>query len=265
MPENVYKSKKRDAGTGFFSRMTRIVIRILQLSVFVLLLFWVSWGLVKGYHWLVNTPRLAVRDILITGNHHFDEDRIMEKAGIKRHQNILQLRIEEVKDRLVRDPWIDSVLIRRELPGRLHLQVRERAPVFIIQKKETLFYADAKGQEIGPVQADHFISLPLLVFDGASPRQRRKLELLHSCFLKRQLPFSLAESSWLRFLAAGEVVEFYLQGRRLKVVLDTRGLVQNIESLRRIWRDLDTRGELERTVRILVAKDTGWVKKENQV
>ncbi len=265
MPGNVYKDRKRQGRTGIFSRITRIFIRFLQLTGFGLLLFGISWGLVRGYHWLVHTPGLAIRDIRITGNHHFDDSRIMEKAGIKRDQNLLQLRIKDVKARLVRDLWIDSVLIRRELPRTLHLQVRERLPVFMIQKEEALFYADAKGSEIGPVQADHFLSLPLLVFDGPSSRQRGKLDLLYRCLRKKQLPFSLAESSWLRFLAGGEIVEFYLQDRRLKVVLNTRGLVANIESLKRIWRDLDSRDELDRTVRILVAKDIGWVKKENQV
>ncbi|MCF8038497.1 MAG: FtsQ-type POTRA domain-containing protein [Desulfohalobiaceae bacterium] len=265
MPQNVYKVDKRQAKNGFFSLVIRILIRLLQAAGFVLLLFWVSWGLLKGHQWLIHTPELAIKDIRITGNHHFADARIMKKAGIKRGQNILQLRINEVKGRLVKDPWIESALIRRELPRTLHVQVEERVPVFMIQKEEAVFYADAGGREIAPVRADRFISLPQLVFDDASVAQRRKLDLLHSCFLKKQLPFSLAESSWLRFVAAGELVEFYLQNRRLKVVLSTRGLVQNIENLKRIWRDLENRGELDRAIRIVVAKDIGWVKKENQV
>lgn len=264
MPENVYRNNLKGTRLGSLFKIKRIMVRFLQVTGFTLFLFGVSWGLLAGYHWLVNTPRLGIEKVRITGNHHFDDEKIMKKAGISREQNILGLKIQEVKSRLVRDPWIDSVRIRRELPRKLHIRIWEKEPAFWIVKENRMYYADKKGRDIGPVQADQCISFPLLVFDDASAYQQHKLDLLVRSFVEKQWPFSLAESSWLRFLAAGELVELFLHDRGLKVVLNTRGLSRNIDCLKRIWRDLNGREELDGTARILVSKEVGWVKKEHQ-
>ncbi len=245
--------------------MGTLVIRVLQLSAFVLLLGGVSWGLLQGYDWLLHTPVMQITEIRISGNRHFDDARIESMSGIRPGDNSMAVHIKKVEAALEQNPWIDSVSIRRELPHTVHITVDEREPVFWVQQDNAVYYADQKGQAIGPVQAENFVSLPHLVFDTGSALQARKLDSLCRQFAGKAFPFSLAESSWVRFLAGGEIVEFFLQGRNMKVRLKTRNLQLNISRLRKIWRDLDQRRELETTSMIWTAGHLGWVKKENQV
>ncbi len=245
--------------------MGKLVIRFLQLSSFILLLGGVSWGLLQGYAWLLHTPGMQIEQIRISGNQHFDDGQIAQMSGIEPGANILAVHIKKVKDALEHDPWIDAARVRRELPHTVHIAVKEREPAFWIQKDDAVYYADQEGRSIGPVLAEDFVSLPHLVFDKGSALQSRKLKALCRQFDGKAFPFSLAESSWLRFVAGGEIVEFFLQGRNMTVRLNTDALQVNINSLRKIWRDLDHRRELEETFMIWTTGHLGWVKKENQV
>ena len=265
MHEHAHAARRNGKTTDRGGALVRAVRRMFQLIAFLLLLGGVSWGLVRGYAWLLQTPLLEIRTIRVRGNHHFDDPGILRMIGIEKGANIMAVHIKKVQEALEDDPWIDRALVRRELPHTLDIEIKEREPAFWIQKEARIFYADRTGRDIGPVQAEGFVSLPYLVFDASSDFQARTLDALYTSFASKELPFSLAESSWVRFVAGGEIVEFFLQGRQMNIRLNTRDLQVNIDSLRRVWRDLDERRELEQTFGIWICGRLGWVKKEKQV
>ena len=265
MHDHAHAPRHREKASDRGGALARALRRLFQLIVFLLLLGGVSWGLLRGYGWLLQTPLVEIKAIHIRGNHHFEDSRIREMIGIRTGANIIAVHIKKVQETLEDDPWIERALVRRELPHTLHIVITEREPAFWIQKGARIFYADDHGREIGPVQAEGFVSLPYLVFDANSDFQVRTLDALCGHFARRELPFSLAESSWVRFLAGGEIVEFFLQGRQIKIRLNTRDLQVNLDSLRRVWRDLDERRELDGTFRIWICDRLGWVQKEKQV
>ena len=59
--------------------------------------------------------------------------------------NCLNMNVGEVKNRLDRNPWIESVTVRRELPDRLLIDVREKVPAFWMRQGDGLYFADARS------------------------------------------------------------------------------------------------------------------------
>src|SRR4029079_14294257 len=75
----------------------------------------------------------------------------------------------EWRKRLMASPWVEEVTLRRMLPSRVDITIRERRPMGIGRLAGALYLVDAHGvviDEYGPKYAD--FDLPIV--DGLSGR-----------------------------------------------------------------------------------------------
>jgi cell division septal protein FtsQ len=63
--------------------------------------------------------------------------------------------------RLDTHPWIQRVTVRRELPGRLVIDVTERKPIAIVRFDE-LHFVDRRGHLLGPLGPEDNRNLPII-------------------------------------------------------------------------------------------------------
>lgn len=237
----------------------RQVLRLAQLGLFLLVLAGVSLGLVAAYNWVVSTDLLAVESIEVTGNRRLDRQDILRTSGVSTGENILAVSIASIEERLSRDPWVERVIVRRVLPDRLAITITEREAVYWVQRGEAVHYADAEGQSIAPVLAEHFVSLPLVDMRPESERQKAVLKEVTELFSQKRFPFSLAEVGWISFLC-DEIVQIHLYDRNMTVRISAERLKRNTDSLVMVWRDLANRQELARVDRIMALDGNCWVR-----
>lgn len=238
--------------------LCRFLARACRVGLAGLAFAGVSVALLAGYHWMTHSDYFAVKRIEIEGNHRLDDAEIVSAAQVSPGRNSLELSISRMESRLTRDPWLRRVSVRRILPDRLRIRVRERTPCFIRVKGEQLFYADDAGRPIAPVKAGGFESLPQLSLEGESAQRRQILESLLRLFSRGGLPFRRSDVAWIR-LHSGEMVSIFLQEEALRVKLEAEDLAGNSRALARVWADLQERGELGSASRIAVYNRMAWV------
>lgn len=224
----------------------------------VLLLGAVSLGLIHGYRALTSLEHFAVTSVEVSGNRQLSTAEILNLSGIVVGGSILKVSLAEVNSRILRSPWVESVTVRRVLPGGVFIRVEEREPFFWIQQAGVLYYADRFAAPIVPVELGRFVSLPtLLVEEGARP-DRSAMQDWMRAVERMEYPFGFQEIAWLKVEEAN-LVRVFLEDRGMEVSMDLGAWREHGRLLNRVWEDLRVRGELERVARITVMSGKVWV------
>jgi cell division protein FtsQ len=118
---------------------------------------------------LCNSPSFAIEHIDITGNQQLTAAKVIEAAGLKIGQNIFKLSPDEVQHRLEQLPWIEYVSVRRRLPGRYSIDLRERRAVALLAARELYLVSD-EGIAFKPLESSDPSDLPVIT--GVDPNRR---------------------------------------------------------------------------------------------
>lgn len=102
--------------------------------------------------WVLTSPRFQLQEVVVEGStQRVPADWVQDALAPLNGENLVRLPLDRVSDRVQRNPWIDGVEIRKELPDRLRVAVTERRPVAFLFSEGRLYYADAAGRPIVPV------------------------------------------------------------------------------------------------------------------
>lgn len=87
---------------------------------------------------LLSSPAFEVDTIAVTGLARLQRQELLEAAGVKEGANVFALGPEEVRENLLRHPWIASARVGRKLPGSFTIEVQEREPVALLMVEACL-------------------------------------------------------------------------------------------------------------------------------
>lgn len=219
-----------------------------------------SFGLMKAYQYCVSSEYFKVSTIEVQGTRQLSTAEIIDLSGIHEGDNSLSVHIPEIENKLLQNPWIESVSIKRELPDRFVIEINERIPQFWVLKDGTLHYLDQSGILIAPVESSNFYSLPTLDIgpggDEALPYLSEFMQSINSV----DMPFELSNISWLR-ISAGKGFELYWENKHLSLSIDMVNWQQNLKRLSLVVTDMEKRGEIAQTREIRAADGQVWLQK----
>jgi cell division protein FtsQ len=109
-----------------------------------------------------------VREIQVRGGEKVGGDEIVAMAGLKHGMNLWKIEPGTIEKKVAKHPWVRRVLVRREFPRRVVIEVEERAPKAIVALGQ-LYYVDADGVIFKEVGAGENVNFPLLT--GLRPEQ----------------------------------------------------------------------------------------------
>ncbi len=180
-----------------------------------------------GHRWIVTTPGLAIRRIVLTGVEQADADALRAATGAL-GVNALSLDVRAVRERLMAQPWIADATVRRSLPHDLLVAVRERQPVAVEDLGETTRVVDIEGRVLGdrPVATG---SLPVL---AGLPSARAAAARGDEAVAARADAVALGAST---LAAIREQAPAYFARIRSMDVSDTRKLVITADGAPEIW------------------------------
>jgi cell division protein FtsQ len=110
-------------------------------------------------------PYFALTDMVVQRRGHVTEEMIRHHAGLVRGMSIWDVDVAEVEARLAALPWVRTVRVRRELPDRVVIRVREYRPLAIVRIEDAdhpLYYVAADGRIFAPVDGRDGRDLPYL-------------------------------------------------------------------------------------------------------
>jgi cell division septal protein FtsQ len=110
-------------------------------------------------------PYFALREVTVRGQRRVPDERIRQLAGIEPGMSVWSVDAAAAEDRLRAEPWLRSAVVRRDLPHRVAIQVREHRPVAILAPeggKGTLYYVAGHGSIFATVSAGDATDFPYL-------------------------------------------------------------------------------------------------------
>ncbi len=218
----------------------------------------VSFGILLAYRWVTAHEFFALANLNIQGGQRLSPQEIAAMGGVSVGTNVLGVNIAEVQRRIAASEWVESVSVTRVLPDGLVIDIKEREPAFLTRRDEQLYYADINGQPIAALGVDKFISLPLLEHEDGVPVGQGIRQLLGEVS-RNALPFGMSQIAWLRQDSA-EQFSLFLEKPRILVQLDGVDLNATLVCLNRLWNDLESRGELDRTGFMFVMPGRAWIR-----
>ncbi|WP_027180334.1 cell division protein FtsQ/DivIB [Maridesulfovibrio bastinii] len=251
------KKPDRQSSEVFISLFKKICVS----GMCLLLLAFVGVGCLAGYRWVTSHSYFALKDISVTGNNRLSYGEILDIAGIGLNRNSLSVNIGEVERKLSESPWIESAAIKRELPRKLYVHIKERTPEFMVRQGQNLWYCDAEGELISPVEPGKFSSLPYLDIDSEAMEQTDILKDFMTRLDRRTLPFDPGQIAWIK-LRGGNRMEFFIDRLGLTVELGLKNWQKQLSHLNVVWRDLQKRGEFRNIAAISAGEGRVWVEKK---
>lgn len=127
--ENVLDVKARSDSTS--RRRARVLIMAVSFCVGIV---GSAWGIWKGGEYLLNrlvydNKSFAIQKIEIRSNGVITRERLLQWAGVREGDNLLEIDLPAVKRNLELAPNIRSVSLERQLPNELKIRVWEREPI----------------------------------------------------------------------------------------------------------------------------------------
>jgi cell division protein FtsQ len=152
------------------SRRRGVSWRHVWVAVRVVILFAVAvYGGWRGTVLLLGSPALEVAHLTVRGNDRLSTGEILAIVDGLRGRNILTVKLDRWQQRLLASPWVEEASLRRVLPSRIDIMIRERRPMGIGRLAGSLYLVDAHGiviDEYGPNHA----AFDLPIIDGLAGR-----------------------------------------------------------------------------------------------
>jgi len=117
---------------------------------------------------VVESRYFSVREIQVRAGEKVSGNEIVTIAGLSKGMNIWNIDPAGIEQRIAKHPWVRRVLVRREFPHRITIDVEERTPRAIVAIRK-LYYIDGDGVLFKEVQAGDKMNFPMLT--GLSTEQ----------------------------------------------------------------------------------------------
>ncbi|HPM78115.1 MAG TPA: FtsQ-type POTRA domain-containing protein [bacterium] len=119
-------------------------------------------------HGFATADRYRLREIAVPACQHVSQAALQSFLHSRVGQNIFTVDLAGEAQRLAKHPWVKTATVRRDLPGRLVVEVTEREPVAVLQLDQ-LYLVDSDGVPFKRRGKDDNDDLPLLTgFDRSS-------------------------------------------------------------------------------------------------
>jgi cell division protein FtsQ len=108
-------------------------------------------------------PYFALEHVVVERCGHVTEEMIRQWAGLRPGMSIWDVDATAVEARLGELPWVRTARVRRELPDRVVIRVREYRPAAIVRVEDgerSLYYVAADGRIFAPVDGSDGRDLP---------------------------------------------------------------------------------------------------------
>jgi cell division protein FtsQ len=229
----------------------------------VLILGVLGTGLIFAYRMVTTTSTLGLTEISVTGNQRLAYGQVLEIAGLRLGQNSLGVNVTRVEAALSQNPWVEFVTVRRELPDKLFITMKERQPSFWVRQDGQLYFADAEGKIITQLAPGDSASLPLLQIAPELGDQHENIAAMVALMNRQNMPFALGQMAWVKFSESGQV-ELYLDALRLRVRAQLDDWQTHFSRIETVWRDMKLRGETSQVAAIEASGGKVWVEKRQK-
>jgi len=138
-----------------------LTLRVIKILIFYLAIGFLGWNF---FAFIFSSSFCNIENVIIKGNDYLSEDRIFYKSGIQLGENIFRLDLIKSKDSLIQEPWIKEVEVKRVIPNKIIISIKERKPAAIVYTREEYFSSTKEGIILTKIdRQEEKFDLPLIL------------------------------------------------------------------------------------------------------
>lgn len=145
MRKHINKKKKANKSKRNRLKVVEIFFRLIFLKVIIFVAITGITGFTVYYIYGQAVDILKVEKIVIRGNKYLSEEEIIRKMQLGKGDSILGTSSRELREKIIRSPWIEDVIIRKELPNTVMVNIVEVEPFAILRKESNLYLIGDDG------------------------------------------------------------------------------------------------------------------------
>lgn len=96
----------------------------------------------------LHSPFFAVQQVEVRGTSLLTPQEIIRLSGLSARDNVLLVDTQRVRRRILEDPRLGEVRVRRAPPGKVIIEVEERVPVALLPYADGFLFVDPEGRLI---------------------------------------------------------------------------------------------------------------------
>jgi cell division septal protein FtsQ len=162
---NFFSSRSNKKSERKGGRLRLLVEMILGLAL-AAPLFYVDWpramlAAEHAYEGVIDHEIFSVREIKVKSGEKVGGGEIVAMAGLRHGMSIWRVEPAAIEREIARHPWVSRVLVRREFPRRVAIEVEEREAKAVAALGK-LYYVDRDGFIFKAVESGERTDFPLL-------------------------------------------------------------------------------------------------------
>lgn len=112
--------------------------------------------------------KLVVEHVTVSGNSIIDPSEIIKLARVPSGIKMVDADLLAIEQRVATHPYVDEVVVERNLPSTVHVRITERRPLAILNGRD-LCYVDREGVVLPNSISKELFDLPVITgFTGSS-------------------------------------------------------------------------------------------------
>ncbi|MBA7517192.1 Cell division protein FtsQ [subsurface metagenome] len=135
--------------------------RVIKILIFYLAIGFLGWNF---FNFVFSSNFCSIEEVIINGNDYLSEDEIFSKSQIILGENIFKLDLKKSIDSLEQEPRIKEVEIKRIIPNKIIISLKERKAAAIVYIGEEYFSSTKEGIILSKIdRPEGELGLPLVL------------------------------------------------------------------------------------------------------
>lgn len=165
--QNRTNSKPKQKVKKEMSTKTKIVKSIIKWTILLI-------ALVASFIFFMMSPLFNLVEISVIGNDKIGVDMLISLSELQIGENIYKTSSKKIEERIKQNAYIESVIIHRNLPNKIQIEVEERRPTYMLGYANSFVYLNNQGYMLEI--SEQKLELPIIVrtFNKAGGNKTRE-------------------------------------------------------------------------------------------
>ncbi len=108
------------------------------------------------------TDLFLLKEIVVVGNNKISKEEIIKLTELKGGERLYRISLSKIREKLLKHPRIEEVLVARNFLGILEIKIKEKEPLAILIKDNKGFLVNKKGDIISEILPEDYLFYPVV-------------------------------------------------------------------------------------------------------
>ena len=160
--KNPFRSKLETRKHRLKRRSKQFIQEMLHTTLLIGVILTITSVMIFAYNFIITSPYFQIKETVVQGCKELTEKEVLSLAAIRPSQSLLAINPAAIARRIEANPWVKQVLIGKELPNRLIIEVHERTAVALVKSDNGISLLDLDGVTFKKLENSDEADIPVL-------------------------------------------------------------------------------------------------------